>query len=182
MLHHRQVHEHASRTSAGQCCETLPALEALLEVLLGHVCQGPLACPQLHVHCSYVCNHGLADLQEQGLPGRSHLHDHACMTPAHACCVDAVKTEDSGRQYKTFRGLQAPDLEPPQYRDQAGRTIHLWLGSSTLTSVSCHRNPDGSYSGTLALRTGGAPRLGRHCRACLSLICHLVRWLACIGG
>lgn len=79
----------------------------------------------------------------------------------------AVTAQDSGRQYKTFRGLQAPDLEPAEYRDTPGRTIHLWLGSSTLTSVSCHRNPDGSYSGTLALKTGGAAAMSSH--ACMLL-------------
>ncbi|KAK9812176.1 hypothetical protein WJX73_002086 [Symbiochloris irregularis] len=66
----------------------------------------------------------------------------------------SFKVQDSGRQYKTFRDVRAPDLEPPQYATRDGRTIHLWLGNNTLTSVSCHRNPDKTYSGTVSLKTG----------------------------
>lgn len=72
-----------------------------------------------------------------------------------ACMCIADKVQDSGRQYKTFKGVRAPDLEPPQYANRDGRTIHLWLGDKTLTSVSCHRNPDMTYSGTMSLKTGG---------------------------
>ena len=71
--------------------------------------------------------------------------------------VSAVRLQDSGRQYKTFKGLEA-DLEPPEYKGKPGRTIHLWLGNIPLTSLSAHRNPDGSYSGTMALKSGGAPQ------------------------
>ena len=35
-------------------------------------------------------------------------------------------------------------------------------GNNTLSSVSAHRNVDGTYSGTMALRNGGAPA---HCHA-----------------
>lgn len=63
--------------------------------------------------------------------------------------------EDSGREYKTFRGLTA-DIEPPEFKDQRGRSIHLFLSNNSLTSLSCRRNQDGTYSGTLALKTGGA--------------------------
>ncbi len=66
----------------------------------------------------------------------------------------AVKIEDSGREYKTYRGLRA-DLEPPELKNRPGRSIHLFLGSNNWTSLSGHLNPDGSYAGTLAMKNGG---------------------------
>ena len=40
----------------------------------------------------------------------------------------AVSEEDSGREYKTWKCLPAPPgLEPEQFRDKAGRTLHLFL-------------------------------------------------------
>lgn len=66
----------------------------------------------------------------------------------------AVRIEDSGREYKTYRGLQA-DLEPPQLKDKPGRSIHLFLGRNSWTSLSGHSNPDGTYAGTLAMKNGG---------------------------
>ena len=80
----------------------------------------------------------------------------ALTRPAAERCVllHAVTSQDSGRQYKTFRGLQA-DLEPPEYQGRPGRSLHLFLGSNSLTSLSAHRNADGSYSGTLGLKRGG---------------------------
>ena len=74
------------------------------------------------------------------------------MTGTHGC---AVTSQDSGRQYKTFRGLAA-ELEPPEYEGKPGRSLHLFLGNNSLTSLSAHRNDDGTYSGTLGLRSGGA--------------------------
>ena len=69
--------------------------------------------------------------------------------------VRAASVEDSGREFKTFRGLIADDLEPSQFKGQKGRSIHLFLGNNSLTSLSCRRNKDGTYSGTFALRNGG---------------------------
>lgn len=66
----------------------------------------------------------------------------------------AVKIEDSGREYKTYRGLRA-DLEPDELKHRPGRSIHLFLGSNHWTSLSGHLNPDGSYAGTLAMKNGG---------------------------
>ncbi len=68
--------------------------------------------------------------------------------------VPAVKIEDSGREYKTYRGLRA-DLEPPELKNRPGRSIHLFLGSNNWTSLSGHLNPDGTYAGTLAMKNGG---------------------------
>lgn len=65
-----------------------------------------------------------------------------------------MTSQDSGRQYKTFRGLEA-DLEPKEYEGKPGRSLHLFLGNNSLTSLSAHRNTDGTYSGTLGLRSGG---------------------------
>ncbi|KAK9819578.1 hypothetical protein WJX81_004976 [Elliptochloris bilobata] len=66
-----------------------------------------------------------------------------------------VSEEDSGREYKTWKCLPAPPgLEPEQFRGKPGRTLHLFLGNNTLSSVSAHRNVDGTYSGTMALRNG----------------------------
>lgn len=73
----------------------------------------------------------------------------------HALAVAAVKVEDSGREYKTYRGLRA-DLEPPELRDRPGRSIHIFLGQNSWTSLSGHLNPDGTYAGTLAMKNGGA--------------------------
>ncbi len=66
----------------------------------------------------------------------------------------AVKIEDSGREYKTYRGLRA-DLEPPELKNRPGRSIHLFLGSNNWTPLSGHLNPDGTYAGTLAMKNGG---------------------------
>ncbi len=66
----------------------------------------------------------------------------------------AVKIEDSGREYKTYRGLRA-DLEPPELKNRPGRSIHLFLGSNNWTSLSGHLNPDDTYAGTLAMKNGG---------------------------
>ena len=67
----------------------------------------------------------------------------------------AASVEDSGREFKTFRGLEA-DIEPPEFAGRRGRSIHLFLGNNSLTSLSCRRDPkDGTYSGTLALKSGG---------------------------
>lgn len=76
---------------------------------------------------------------------------------AKACClIPAASVEDSGREYKTFRGLKAADLEPPEFKGKKGRSIHLFLGNNSLTSLSCRKNEDGTYSGTLALKNGGS--------------------------
>ncbi len=77
--------------------------------------------------------------------------------------LTAVKMEDSGREYKTYRGLRA-DLEPPEMKDRPGRSIHLFLGRNSWTSLSGHLNPDGTYAGTLAMKNGGEQRtdLDRH--------------------
>ena len=92
-------------------------------------------------------------------PQASIEHDpvHQSFGPSfvHACTAAAVKIEDSGREYKTYRGLRA-DLEPPELRDRPGRSIHLFLGQNNWTSLSGHLNPDGTYAGTLAMKNGGA--------------------------
>lgn len=72
-----------------------------------------------------------------------------------AFVVAAVKIQDSGREYKTYRGLRA-DLEPPELKDRPGRSIHIFLGQNSWTSLSGHLNPDGTYAGTLAMKNGGA--------------------------
>ncbi|KAL3130784.1 hypothetical protein ABBQ38_000126 [Trebouxia sp. C0009 RCD-2024] len=69
-----------------------------------------------------------------------------------------VKVEDSGREYKTYRGLRA-DLEPPELRDRPGRSIHIFLGQNSWTSLSGHLNPDGTYAGTLAMKNGEFEKL-----------------------
>ena len=76
---------------------------------------------------------------------------HSLQSP---CGLLAATSIDSGRQYKTFRGLSA-DLEPKEYEGKPGRSLHLFLGNNSLTSLSAHRNADGTYSGTLGLRSGG---------------------------
>ncbi|DBA72080.1 TPA: hypothetical protein ACH3X2_010809 [Trebouxia sp. C0005] len=70
----------------------------------------------------------------------------------------SVKIEDSGREYKTYRGLRA-DLEPDELKHRPGRSIHLFLGSNHWTSLSGHLNPDGSYAGTLAMKNGDFKKL-----------------------
>ena len=102
-----------------------------------------------------------------------------------------MTSQDSGRQYKTFRGLQA-DLEPPEYQGRPGRSLHLFLGSNSLTSLSAHKNADGNYSGTLGLKRGGecccccCNILGLSwCRSCSEVTNGggwAVRWLAAEQG
>ena len=78
----------------------------------------------------------------------------ASMLTLYIWALLAVKIEDSGREYKTYRGLRA-DLEPPELKNRPGRSIHLFLGSNNWTSLSGHLNPDGTYAGTLAMKNGG---------------------------
>ena len=87
--------------------------------------------------------------------------------------MHAVTSQDSGRQYKTFRGLQA-DLEPPEYQGRPGRSLHLFLGSNSLISLSAHKNADGNYSGTLGLKRGG------ECCCCCCCCCCIILGLGLV--
>ena len=43
----------------------------------------------------------------------------------------------------------AGDIEPPEFRDNPGSTLHLWSAKDdTFMSFTAHRNPDDTYSGT----------------------------------
>lgn len=56
-----------------------------------------------------------------------------------------VEVSDSGREYKVYLGLRADDLEPPEFASQRGSTLHLWRSTDAYTTVTAHRNPDGTY-------------------------------------
>lgn len=65
-----------------------------------------------------------------------------------------VEIADSGREYVTYRGLRG-DIEPPEFSGNPGATLHLWASDDAWTSFTSHSDPDGTYSGTLSLKTGG---------------------------
>lgn len=47
------------------------------------------------------------------------------------------------------------DIEPPEFRDKPGATLHLWTAKDDpFMSFTAHRNPDGTYSGTFSMATG----------------------------
>ncbi|KAF5842142.1 hypothetical protein DUNSADRAFT_9101 [Dunaliella salina] len=64
-----------------------------------------------------------------------------------------AEISDSGREYKVYQGLRA-DLEPPEFKGKTGATLHLYTTNDSFTTVTAHRNPDNSYSGTFSMRTG----------------------------
>jgi len=64
-----------------------------------------------------------------------------------------AEVSDSGREYKVYQGLHA-DLEPPEFKGKKGATLHLYTTNDSFTTVTAHRNPDDSYSGTFSMRTG----------------------------
>lgn len=66
----------------------------------------------------------------------------------------SVVVTDSGREYKTYRGLQG-DIEPEEFKVNPGATLHLWTtNTDAWTTLTAHSNPDGTYSGTMSLKTG----------------------------
>jgi len=69
-----------------------------------------------------------------------------------------VVVTDSGREYKTYRGLTG-NIEPPEFQGSPGATLHLWTSNDPWTSFTAHSDPDGKYSGTLSLKTGGFKEL-----------------------
>jgi hypothetical protein len=46
-------------------------------------------------------------------------------------------------------------IEPPEFASSTGATLHLWSSDDAWTSFTAHSDPDGAYSGTLSLKTGG---------------------------
>ncbi len=66
---------------------------------------------------------------------------------------------DSGREYKVFSGL-AGDLEPAAFKGKSGASLHLFTSDDPYTSVTAHRDADGTYSGTFTLRSGHWDGLG----------------------
>eukprot|EP00879_Flechtneria_rotunda_P027663 GHRR01029642.1.p1 GENE.GHRR01029642.1~~GHRR01029642.1.p1 ORF type:complete len:239 (+),score=97.76 GHRR01029642.1:990-1706(+) len=65
---------------------------------------------------------------------------------------------DSGREYKTYQGMRG-DIEPEEFKVNPGATLHLWTSDDPWTTFTAHSNPDGTYSGTLSLKTGGFAEL-----------------------
>jgi hypothetical protein len=47
------------------------------------------------------------------------------------------------------------DIEPPEFAGNEGATLHLWASDDAWTSFTSHSDPDGTYSGTISLKTGG---------------------------
>jgi kynurenine 3-monooxygenase len=81
--------------------------------------------------------------------------------------------EDTGREYKTYSGAPGgPDFQEPEGLEGAA-TLHLWRPRrpppssrgkarwDRFASFTAHSNPDGTYSGTMALRKGMFGALGR---------------------
>uniref|UniRef100_A0A383WAT6 FAD-binding domain-containing protein n=1 Tax=Tetradesmus obliquus TaxID=3088 RepID=A0A383WAT6_TETOB len=65
-----------------------------------------------------------------------------------------VTIDDSGREYKVYGGVRG-DIEPEEFKKDPGATLHLWSSDDPWTTVTAHSNPDGTYSGTFSLKTGG---------------------------
>jgi hypothetical protein len=42
-----------------------------------------------------------------------------------------------------------------EFKKDPGATLHLWSSDDPWTTVTAHSNPDGTYSGTFSLKTGG---------------------------
>lgn len=42
-----------------------------------------------------------------------------------------------------------------EFQGSPGATLHLWTTEDAWTTVTAHNDPDGSYSGTMSLKTGG---------------------------
>ncbi|KAG2495591.1 hypothetical protein HYH03_006191 [Edaphochlamys debaryana] len=67
----------------------------------------------------------------------------------------SVEVDDSGREYKVYGGLRG-DIEPKEFEGRKGTSLHLWTSNTdAFTSFTAHSNPDGTYSGTFSLKTGG---------------------------
>eukprot|EP00878_Enallax_costatus_P016055 GHUV01016834.1.p1 GENE.GHUV01016834.1~~GHUV01016834.1.p1 ORF type:complete len:473 (+),score=145.50 GHUV01016834.1:831-2249(+) len=66
----------------------------------------------------------------------------------------SVVISDSGREYKTYSGVRG-DIEPPEFKVNPGATLHLYTSDDPWTTFTAHNNPDGTYSGTFSLKTGG---------------------------
>lgn len=64
-----------------------------------------------------------------------------------------VVVSDSGREYKTYTGVRG-DIEPDEFKVDPGATLHLYTSDDPWTTFTAHSNPDGTYSGTLSLKTG----------------------------
>ncbi|GLC46748.1 hypothetical protein PLESTF_000431900 [Pleodorina starrii] len=65
-----------------------------------------------------------------------------------------VEIDDSGREYKVYMGLKG-DIEPPEFQGKTGASLHLYTSDDPFTSFTAHSNPDGTYSGTCSVQTGG---------------------------
>lgn len=70
----------------------------------------------------------------------------------------SVVISDSGREYKTYSAVRG-DIEPAEFKINPGATLHLYTSDDSWTTFTAHSNPDGTYSGTFSLKTGG--RLGQ---------------------
>ncbi|GIL95578.1 hypothetical protein Vretimale_1533 [Volvox reticuliferus] len=66
----------------------------------------------------------------------------------------SVEVDDSGREYKVYMGLRG-DIEPPEFKGKTGASLHLYTSDDPFTSFTAHSNPDGTYSGTFSVQTGG---------------------------
>lgn len=70
----------------------------------------------------------------------------------------AVSLEDGGREYKAFWGLKAA-LEPSRATSSSsGSAVYHFLSADGWTSLTCRRDTDGTFSGTLAVKRAGAFR------------------------
>ncbi|GFR39880.1 hypothetical protein Agub_g382 [Astrephomene gubernaculifera] len=67
-----------------------------------------------------------------------------------------VEVDDSGREYKVYMNLRGGrGVEPPEFRGRSGASLHLFTSDDPFTAFTAHSNPDGTYSGTFSLQTGG---------------------------
>ncbi|EFJ43553.1 flagellar-specific protein Ssa14 [Volvox carteri f. nagariensis] len=72
----------------------------------------------------------------------------------------SLEIDDSGREYKVYMGLKG-DIEPEEFKGRTGASLHLYTSDDPFTSFTAHSNPDGTYSGTFSVQTGGFKSLGQ---------------------
>jgi hypothetical protein len=80
--------------------------------------------------------------------------------------------------YQNLRG----DIEPPEFAGEEGSTLHIFSSSDPFTTVTAHRNPDGSYTGarvSVLVFTRQLHRCAHVCSCCHMAITQMRSHLSC---
>ncbi len=68
-------------------------------------------------------------------------------------CPAPLLSPPAARQPRRRRPLHPPP--PAEFATRRGATLHLFASEDPYTAITAHRNPDGTYSGTISVRAGG---------------------------